>query len=152
MMRHQFCAITLLAAIFAATTIADEPNTEQKIKVLKVDLLQKHDWNNVGFKTPQATAQTFLWATREGNTEMVRKCFDRRGLPEFTDEDKKRMKEAAKVATGYQPLAIRKKDEKQLELKFKVEGWQDRPFVHPFKLIDDEWKIDPLSNTRTAEW
>jgi hypothetical protein len=62
------------------------------------------------------------------------------------------MKEVAKAATGYQPLAIRTTDTKRVELKFKVEGWQDKPLVHPFKLIGREWKIDSLSSTATAEW
>jgi hypothetical protein len=43
-------------------------------------------------------------------------------------------------------------DTRQLELKFRVEGWQEKPFVHRFKRIDGEWRIDSSSCTTTAEW
>jgi len=152
MMRYQFFALALLAATLTSQTNADEPSIEQEIKILKLDVVKKEDWKNVGFKTPQATAQTFLWATREGNVDVLLKCFAPETSPKFTDEDQDRMKEAANAATAFQPLATRTKNDKQLALKFKVEGWQEKPFEHLFKLVDGEWKLDGKSSTRTADW
>jgi hypothetical protein len=152
MIRNQMVALALLAATLASQTNADEPSIENEIKILKFDVLKKEDWKNVGFKTPQATAQTFLWATREGNVDVLLKCFAPDTLPKFTDEDKDRMKAAANAATAFQPLATRAKNDKQLALKFRVEGWQEKPFEHQFQLVDGEWRLDGKSSTRTADW
>jgi hypothetical protein len=152
MKKYQPLTIALVAMLFIGTVRADEPKNEGQITVLKEKLLQKKDWKNAGFKTPQATLQTFLWATREGSVETVLKCFDTSEELHFTDDDKTRMKEAANVATGYQPLAIRSIAPNRPELKFKVTGWQDKPLVHRFKLVDGKWKIDSTSSTTTADW
>ncbi len=152
MTRYRCFIFVVLALMLTSLTSADDSNQKQEIKVLTLDPVKKENWKNVGFKTPQATVQTFLWATRDGDVDIFLKCFAPDTLPAFTDKDRDRMTQAANAAKAYQPLAIRNKTDKELSLKFKVDGWQEKPFEHQFKLIDGEWKIDGKSSTKTAEW
>lgn len=152
MQRSPLFALVIVSIMLLASVHATEPEADAAITVLKSKLILNKDWKNAGFETPQATCETFLWATREGNVEMVLKCFSDLERADFTDEDKKRMQPAAAAATGYQPLAIRRIDDNRVQLKFKVPGWQDEPFMHEFVRVDNEWKIDTACSTRSANW
>ncbi|MBB02812.1 MAG: hypothetical protein CMJ47_09215 [Planctomyces sp.] len=152
MQRSPFFALVIASIMLLASVHATEPEADAEITVLESKLILTKDWMNAGFKTPQATGETFLWATREGNVEMVLKCFSDSEDVNFTDEDRQRMQPAAAAATGYQPLAIRKIDDNRVQLKFTVPGWQDEPFMHEFTRVDNEWKLDTASSTRTANW
>lgn len=144
--------LAVVVTLLNTVGIAEEPKYKTKITALKEDLLPKKDWKNAGFEDVQATTQTFLWATREGDVETVLKCFDNDLERKLTDSDTARMKQAADAATGYQPLAIRTINKDRVELKFKVAGWQEEPFVQQFKRVGKRWRIDSSSSTTTAEW
>jgi hypothetical protein len=73
-------------------------------------------------------------------------------MKKFSDVDKERLKKAGDVASAYQPLAIRTIDDDEVELKFKVTGWEDWPFVHRLRHLKGKWRLDSSSSTRIATW
>lgn len=152
MQRSSCLALAVFSILLLPSVHAAEPEADAEITSLKSKLILKQDWKNAGFETPQATGETFMWATREGNFEILQKCFNDSEAVAFSDEDRTRMQHAAEAATGYQPLAIRKFDDNRVQLKFKVPGWQEAPFMHVFVRVDNEWKADTSSSTRTADW
>lgn len=158
-MKHIDIKSALVAASFAlaitlSVATAAQPDggskNEQKIVQLREPYLQKAVWKDAGFKTPQATAQTFMWATREGDWKRMRSCLASPDDREPSAEDVENLKNAQEQARGFQALAIKEFEDGTVELKFKVTGWQEDPFVHSLKKVSGEWKL--FGSTRDARW
>lgn len=143
-------AITSWIVVSAQTDA--RPTDEQKVIQLEEPYLEKTAWKDAGFKTPQATGQTFMWAMREGDWKKIRSCF---ASPDDVDdepseEDIEKMEKARERAKGFQALAFKGLNDGTVELKFRVSGWQEEPLVHRLKKVDGEWKL--FGSTRDAGW
>lgn len=141
--------IVLLASAMAQ----DGEHRSTGIVKLSQKMSPKPQWKRAGFRTPQKTAETFMWALREHDSDCIRSCFsdpDKMEPIEFQNEED--LKEAGGVASGLQFLAIRKVNERTVDLKFSVVGWGDAPLSHRLKKVGDAWKLDSSSSTVNADW
>ena len=78
-----FCLAVALQVGFTPsprTAMSQSPLTERetasRIQVFPEKQLESASWRNVGFDTPQATLQTFMWALREQRLDVIKACFD----------------------------------------------------------------------------
>jgi myosin heavy subunit len=103
----------------------------------------------LGKETPAAAWQSFLWAVRQGNVQIFRKCLTperQRELEMQTDEQiRARMNEMKSRFAGFRIAATNQlsADEIQLRLQFYVQG-NEKPDEGslPLKRIAYEWKLD----------
>jgi len=138
------------------TAMSQSPSTKKevasKIQVLPEKQLEATSWRNVGFDTPQATAQTFMWALREQKLDDIKACFnypDKMDAPGTGDDG---LHEAKVAAKSFRALAIKNIDETTVDLKFEVQGWGDAALTHRLKKTKAGWKLDTDSSTREATW
>lgn len=149
------CVLITLAVVVATASWAqsqDKPKVDDKKFILNESSVSKPDWKNVGFNTPQATVQTFMWAMREKNLKVIRTCFDAPEKMETSETELQDLEKAGSAAEGFHALAIRRVDNGSVELKFEVSGWGNKPMVHKLRSIDGKWKLDTSSNTKIASW
>lgn len=147
-LRRVVMAVVVAGFVAPAGWTEDTIQEKQRVTVIQSDVIEKIDWKNCGFQTPQDTVQTWMWATREENVGLLLTCFDSlEGLGPFTEEDRDRMKEVGAAATGFQPLEIREIDEDEVELKFRGTGFEDAVYLQKLKRVDGKWKLDSSSNT-----
>lgn len=140
-------------AMSQSPTVLSEQSAQ--VQLLREQLLDAADWKNAGFETPQATAQTFLWAMRERNANVVKECFDapdKIDINSFEDDPD----ETPTAAKSLRALAIRRVDERTVDLKFEVTGCQTpslvHTLVHRLKKTETGWKLEADSNTHEADW
>ncbi|MFN7843637.1 MAG: hypothetical protein ACK5YR_11550 [Pirellula sp.] len=157
-------AIFLLAAAlpigFTAiprTSMSQSPVTEKeeatKIQVLTEKKLEVESWRNVGFDTPQATLQTFMWAVREQKPDVIGKaCLDSPDKTNNPEAQRQWLKHAKATATSFRALAIRNVDETTVDLKFEIPGWSVAILSQKMKKTKAGWKLDADSGVSEATW
>jgi len=151
----RLCLLTTLFCAFATAVVLaadDQVLPTTKSEKLFESMLPKPQWKRAGFSTPQKTAETFMWALRERDAVCIRSCFNDPKKVEAIELQSKESKEVGDAASGLQSLAIRRIDERTVDLKFRVAGWGKKPFSHRFKKVSEAWKIDSSSNTLEANW
>ena len=102
-----------------------------------------------GRDTPEAALQSFLWAVRQGNVEVLRKCLTPEKQHELetqsVEQIRAKMKEMTNRFAQFR-IAAKKQvsgDEVQLGLEFYIEGKkQPDEGAIPFKRSAYEWKLD----------
>lgn len=136
--------------------MSQSPGTEQaaasKIQVLPEKQLEAASWRNVGFDTPQATLQTFMWALREQKLDVITACFDDPDKIDHTPEAQRYRLQQTKTAKSYRAVAIRNVDEITADLKFEVPGWSVATLSHRLKKTKDGWKFVADSEVSEATW
>jgi hypothetical protein len=155
-----FCLAAALLIGFAAipmNAMSQSPMTEKeaasKIQVLPEKKLEAASWRYVGFDTPSATLQTFMWAVREQKLDVINKaCLD---SPIKTDNSKSQrqwLQTARVTATSFRALEIRTVDETTVDLKFEVPGWSVATLSQRMKKTKAGWKFDADSGVSEATW
>ena len=154
-----FCFAVALQIGFTAaprTAMSQSPATEKeaasKIQVLPEKQLEAASWRNVGFDTPQATLQSFMWALREQKLDVIKVCFDHPEKTDTPEDQLHRLKQAKATAKSFRALAIKNVDETTADLKFEVPGWSVATLTHRLKKTKAGWKFDADSEVSEAKW
>ena len=135
--------------------MSQSPGTEKeaasKIQVLPEKQLESSSWRNVGFDTPQATLQTFMWALREQKLDVIKACFDYPDKIDTPEAQRYRLQQA-KTAKSFRALAIKNVDEITADLKFEVPGWSVATLSHRLTKTTEGWKFVADSGVSEANW
>ena len=138
------------------TAMSQSPEIEKeaasKIQVLPEKQLESSSWRNVGFDTPQATLQTFMWALREQKLDVIKACFDYPDKIDATPESQRHRLQQTKTAKNFRALAIKNVDEITADLKFEVPGWSVATLSHRLKKTKEGWKFVADSEVSEAKW
>ncbi len=154
-----FLAVALQIGFTAVprTAMSQSPATEKeeasKIHVLPERILEAKSWRNIGFDTPQATLQTFLWAVREQKPDVISKaCLDSPDKINNPEAQRQWLQHAKVNATSFRALAIRNVDETTVDLKFEVPGWSVAILSQKMKKTKAGWKFDADTGVSEATW
>jgi RNA polymerase sigma factor (sigma-70 family) len=114
----------------------------------------KDTWAFVGFDTPEATVQSFMWAKSHGDVktafdaatpELKRKILDRDFKDKSDAEISASLVDSAKNQNGVSILKRMNVADDQVIFQIHFEGYPDNSFnILTLKKIDNEWKV---SNT-----
>jgi hypothetical protein len=129
-----------------------EKEAASKIQVLPEKKIEAASWRNVGLDTPQATLQTFMWATREQKIDVIKACFDYPDKIDTTPEAQHHRSQQTKAAKSFRALAIKNVDEMTAELKFEVPGWSVATLSHRLTKTKEGWKFVADSEVSEAKW
>lgn len=133
-------------------SLGTEKEAASKIQVLPEKQLESSLWRNVGFDTPQATLQTFMWALREQKLDVIKACFDYPDKTDNTLEAQRYRLQQAKTAKSFRALAIKNVDEITADLKFEVPGWSVATLSHRLTKTPEGWKFVADSGVSEANW
>jgi hypothetical protein len=128
-----------------------ERETASRIQVFPEKQLESASWRNVGFDTPQATLQTFMWALREQRLDVIKACFDYPDKIDTPEAQRHRLQQT-KAAKSLRALAIKNVDEITADLKFEVPGWSVATLSHRLKKTKEGWKFVADSEVSEAKW
>lgn len=99
-----------------------------------------------GLGTPEAAAQTFFWAEREGNTDVLFNCVVPENRRQIQDANPQQAREAFAHMKSIEIVARRDLDATTVQLGIQIIAADNSgpggKFVLTLKLRDGEWKVD----------
>ncbi len=121
---------------------ASAPGPDSKQTSKQPTQIRIENLSNQGQRTPEAAVQTFLWAEREGNIEMLIRCATpqhQTGIRSAFNNSRQDFENLVSVEIA----ARRELDANTVQLGIQIRSTQwNRKVVVTLKLSDGEWRLD----------
>jgi hypothetical protein len=125
------------------------PRTATKDELAQPIIILIQNLSNQGLRTPEAAAQTFFWAERDGNIDALSNCILPEHVAEIQDVNPQQVREGFTHLESIEIVARRDPDANTVQLGIQIiptnNSGSGQKFVLTLKLRDGEWKLDVVN-------